>query len=296
MSTYRSSGQLAPALVRKWFIPEAIVRGGDDAIWRARRLISASAVGLVGLLYLAIAVLGGGKPREAIFFAVATGGVLLTPVTLRTTGSLRAAASQLVASVLIPVILLAANTSGLTLPELVWLAPIPLLGTAVVGRRFAIGWTAIALAGIGALGILDRLRWNPISGAAAPWTRAGAALGLTCVLGVLLGLSLDLDRQRSEACEAVAQARAAFDGRVRNLTHRINNPLQYITSNMDYLSLVLFRPRSSSAFTAEEKEELKTAIRDLRRGVEQARDVVGELLAPVSPAEVETLSQGAQKS
>ncbi len=285
MGTHRSSGQLAPGLVRNWFIPEAIARGGDDAVWRARRLVSASAVGLVGLLNLAITLLGGGKPRVAIFLAVATGGVLLTPVTLRTTGSLRAAASQLVGSVLGPVFLLAATTSGLALPELVWLAPIPLLGTAVVGKRFATGWSAVALAGIGALGILDRLHWIPTSAAAAPWTRAGAALSLTCVLGVLLGLSLDLDRKRSEACDALAQARAAFDARVKTLTHRINNPLQYMTSNMDYLSLVLFRPRPSSAFTAEEKEELKTAIQDLRRGVEQARDVVGELLAPVSPNE-----------
>jgi len=265
-------------LVRNWFIPEALARSGDDAVWRARRLVSASAVGLVGPLYLAITVLGGGKPREAIFFAVATSGVLLTPVTLRTTASLRAAASQLLGSVLGPVFLLAATTSGLACPELVWLAPIPLLGTAVVGKRFAIGWSAITLACIGALGVLDRLHWIPISGAAAPWTRAAAALSLTCVLGVVLGLSLDLDRQRSEACEA-------FDKQVKSLAHRINNPLQYITSNMDYLSLVLFRPRPSLAFTPEEKEELKTAIQDLRRGVEQARDLVAELLAPVSPNE-----------
>ena len=278
MGTHRSSGQLAPALVRNWFIPEALARSGDDAVWRARRLVSASAVGLVGPLYLAITVLGGGKPREAIFFAVATSGVLLTPVTLRTTASLRAAASQLLGSVLGPVFLLAATTSGLACPELVWLAPIPLLGTAVVGKRFAIGWSAITLACIGALGVLDRLHWIPISGAAAPWTRAAAALSLTCVLGVVLGLSLELDRQRSEACEA-------FDKQVKSLAHRINNPLQYITSNMDYLSLVLFRPRPSLAFTPEEKEELKTAIQDLRRGVEQARDLVAELLAPVSPNE-----------
>jgi hypothetical protein len=214
----------------------------------------------------------------AIFFAVAAGGVLLTPVTLRTTGSLGAAASQLVGSVLGPVFLLAATTSGLVLPELIWLAPIPLLGTAVVGKRFATGWSAIALAGIGALGVLDLLHWIPTSGAAAPWTRAGAALSLTCVLGVMLGLSLALDRQRSEACEA-------FDAQVKSLAHRINNPLQYITSNMDYLSLVLFRPRPSLVFTPEEKEELKTAIQDLRRGVEQARDLVAEVLAHVSPNE-----------
>ena len=278
MGIHRSSGQLAPALLRDWFILKAVARRGNDAVRRARCLVSSSAVGLVGLLYTAGTLLGGDRPGVAILFAVATGGVLLSPVTLRTTGSLPAAASQLVGSVLGPVFFLAATTSGLALPELVWLAPIPLLGTAVVGKRFAIGWSAIALAGIGALGGLDLVHWIPISGAAAPWARAGAALSLTCVLGVMLGLSLALDRQRSEACEA-------FDAQVKSLAHRINNPLQYITSNMDYLSLVLFRPRPSLGFTPEEREELKTAIQDLRRGVEQARDLVAELLAPVSPNE-----------
>jgi len=261
--------------VRNWFIPEAVARSGDDALRRAQRLVSASAVGLVGLLYMAITVAGGGGARAAVFLGVATGGVLLTPVTLRTTGSLPAAASQLVGFVLGPVFALAATSSGLALPELVWLAPIPLLGTAVGGKRFGIGWSVIALAGIGAIGILDLFHWIPISAAAAPSARARAALSLGCVVGVVLGMSLTLDRQSSEA-------REAFDARVKSLAHRINNPLQYITSNIDYLSLVLFRPHPSDAFTAQEKEELKTAIQDLRRGLEQARDLVGELLAPVS--------------
>lgn len=286
MRFFGSSGQLARVhLMRDCFIPEEVVRSGNDAAQRGHRLVSASAVGALGLIYFAIAVREGRKAHVAILFAAAAVGVLLAPVTLRATKSLRVAASQLVASLLGPVLLVAATTSGLELPELVWLASIPLIGISLVGRKFAIRWTAIALVGIGVLSVLDRVpvpsavqgHLLPIASQTAPWTRAEAWLSLTSVLCVLLCLSLALDQTRSETDEVLAQTRASTGTRVESLTHRINNPLQNIASNTDYLSLVLARPRASSAFTDEEKEELGTALRELRRGVEQVRDVVGEL-------------------
>jgi hypothetical protein len=262
-------------MMRNCFIPEEVVRSGSDAAQRGHRLVSASAVGALGLVYFAIAVRDGRKAHVAILFAAAAVGVLLAPVTLRATKSLRVAGSQLVASLLGPVLLIAATTSGLKLPELVWLTSIPLIGISFVGRKFAMGWTAIALVGIGALSLLDRVpvtsaveaQLVPLASQMAPWTRFEAWLSLTSVLCVLLCLALALDQTRSDRAGA----------RVEGLTHRINNPLQNIASNTDYLSLVLARPRASSALTDEEKEELRTALQELRRGVEQVRDVVGEL-------------------
>jgi hypothetical protein len=259
----------------------------------------ASAIGLLGFFYIAIAALGNRKPLAVIFFAVATGGVLLAPLTLRTTGSLRAATSQLLLSILGPVLLLAATTTGFAAPELVWLAVIPLIAAAVSGRRFAIAWCGIALAGIVALSILWHLRLIPIPESGGPWTRAGVVLSFGSVLCVVLWLALALDQARSETRQALAQAKTelaqcrsalyehqtAAEARVQTLTHRLNNPLQHITSNIDYLTLVLSRPRPNSALTAAETEELKAALQDLRRGVEQIRDVVREIaVAPLSPS------------
>jgi|GEM_PF-3749851 len=265
----------------------------DRQAQRQARLLRSFSFGssVLGFLYVALAIFVFRTPLVALLTLIATLGVLLAPLTLRFTGSQRAAAYQLSGSILLPILIMSGMTVGLSSPALSWLAAIPLLAMALADRRSGILWAGITLAGLATLVALDHLHLLPNTQVPPAQLRDAAALTWTGLIGVVLVMALLCDKLQSDATQAIAQAHQELSAKnaslaerrdhlmaqVNSVTHRINNPLQYIMSNTEYLLMMLGPERTSPDLSAPERKELTSAMEELRRGVEKLREITGEL-------------------
>ena len=215
---------------------------------------------------------------------------ILAPVVLKRTGSVAAAARLLCAGLTLGVGAVSAVHGGLTNPGLPWLMLPPFLATLASGERAGRTWVAastMTILLVGALGGLGLLSAEEPSRQVRQQGSMSSAL-LLLFIGYAMAALFETLRSTAMA-ELHATQRALVHSREQQMltermaslgtlaagvAHEINNPIMFISSNLEFVIRILQQPAS---LDPEALHECQTALTESAIGVRRVRDIVRDL-------------------
>jgi signal transduction histidine kinase/CheY-like chemotaxis protein len=276
-----------------WFIPADVSERPDEGLFRARVAVGIACIAaLVFSIFALVRALGGQSLLVVMNVAQAL-TMSAFPFALRRTGRLELLVrlelgAAFVSFVGVSVLYLG---GGLSMPTM-GLAILPLLATLLSGRREGGLWAVAACVASAGLGFLARAEYiayrRSKEGLLAEHTMLLVVTLLLYLVGVLYEHrkresleriailerarhAADRDRIAAEAKAHVAEAdRLAALGQITAMAaHEINNPLSYVTNNLEHLE----RWAQSSTAPADVRE----AGRDAMEGVARIRRIVDDL-------------------
>lgn len=298
-------GRAAAARLLDRFLP-AEVRGSPDDTERAQLAIAVGLLMVPVFLVLSILHQVAGASREALLNVLLALAMALAIGALKVTGRYFVVLNCAIAAAYaaMTAISIFERGAGITAAT-VALAEIPLFATLLAGVRTGAVWalaSAIAIVGIGILGVAGiAVETTP------PSTRFfDEHAALLVITGTLFFVATmyersklrslqrigELEQHRTrmerEKIEALAEVRVARAERFASLgriaaavAHEINNPLTYVTNNVEYVK---------SELKKAELTEYNEAIRDTLDGLERIRRIVTDLRAYTRPEDEELTS------
>jgi signal transduction histidine kinase len=279
------SSQAFPAL-RRWFaalvdrfVPEAS-RADADQVRRARLLVGFSFINVpVGATFCALAVFNYGIPRIALVAAMATLTAALTPPLLKRTGSMALATSGMLAVNVACMMVASASIDGQAALTLPWLAAIPLLATMLAGRAAGGFWALTCVVVTVAYYALDGAAWLPPKVVlSADAVRTGGAWNVAIFILFTLSFAILYESLRLTTTAALADAQrrlevardqslradrlASLGHMAAGVAHEINNPMTFVSSNIELLHEELARGILDPASRREYVEDILPATRE----------------------------------
>ena len=260
-----------------------------DALRRARILsVGVTLLVLVGLGRGSLLVFQGSATGALVLVAATVFGVL-TAELLRRGASLTVTGNMLVAGLFATCMAATVLRGGVGSPVTTGAAAAILLAVLTAGLRSGIAWTVATLATVLGLHIAETRSLLPPP---ALGSNEATLLDLSATLfipAVTLGIAaafewtkqaalrehLTAERGRQTALQQAALAEAdrmaAIGTLAAGVGHEINNPLSYVSGNLQLLT----DPDEQAAFSDSERLEL---LRDATEGAEQIRNVVRDLM------------------
>lgn len=266
------------------FVPEA---GHAEPQLRRRQRLLVGISMVMGTLGIVLGVADFVKEGYAAptvwVFLVGSGLVWANPFVLRATGSLTVTGTLLLSEMLLGAGALSALSRGMQALPLVWSMFVPLLGYALFGARTATACVAAvvvqALAWY-ALSVLGEPSPDAISGADTRWWTIAGMVGMGAVVTAFVWFS-DAERRAADALVRASEDRLRLSQRFVSLGslasgigHEINNPLAYVSANLDYLHDELRAALSPESANA---DDLTSAVADARDGTARIRESVARL-------------------
>jgi signal transduction histidine kinase len=215
-----------------------------------------------------------------------------SPFVLRATRSLLLASSLTLGVIVLTICLAAGSVEGLTSPALAWLAVVPILSSAIAGRRVAAVWAVVCTLGIITMVTLDHFGLMPNRELPPDARRLASAWNFSLMFGVVLFFSAlyetlhvramaalnetrkELEKARDQA--ALNERLAALGRLAAGVAHEINNPSTFVAGNVrlarDTVALV-----RTGAVPATELQEVEMALSDALTGATRITETVRDL-------------------
>jgi signal transduction histidine kinase/ActR/RegA family two-component response regulator len=276
------------------YIPEALLRESPEDARRARLAVGVAMLLVPVFMLLVVVHLSHQNEREAALNAFIGAVLVFIPILLRTTGRffliLNGALSLTFACIVLAAVV--ARGAGIT-SATVALAEIPLFATLLGGIRVGTAWAIASMVASGAIGWLGHahLIADRVARENALYDDHASLLVITGTLylvGVMYEMRKDeslrhiaeLENQRRfaerEKMRAAADAEMARSERLASMgrlaaaaAHEINNPLSYVSNNLEFLK---------ASFPADAmRSETGEAIQDALEGVGRIRRIVQDL-------------------
>ena len=273
------------------FVPVRL-RADSDQVRRARLLIGFSFfIALAGATFFVLTVVTYGTPALEATTAVVTLTAALTPLLLRQTGSLRLAMNGMLAVNLVGILAASVFIEQHALLALPWLASMPLLATSVAGRRAGIAWALAGILAAEGYYALERMSVLPKKVAVSlDLLRTAGAWGIGLFVFLVLGFALvnesvrvgtmaalgEAQRKLEAARDrtAVADRLASLEKMAAGVAHEVNNPMTFVSSNVELLRLDLERGPLDAQTQREYVEDILPAT---EAGLRRVIDIVGDL-------------------
>ncbi|HVU03266.1 MAG TPA: ATP-binding protein [Polyangiaceae bacterium] len=276
-----------------FFVPASFER--DTDAYRRAQLCVAFALFLLPLtLVRALTIIGSGLGEQVPLVAAVWFCLVAALLVLKRTASLWAAGNLLVLALFASGSLMAYSRGGVGSPPLIAITALPLVATFVAGRNSGIAWGAAVAAEIATFGVVQGILHRELSDGLSPGHRIRVeTIGALSLTLVLLGISLAFEWTKSLALEARAQAerqrllaeeagrmlqadRMASVGQLAaGVAHEINNPLGYLTANLDFIEREIQRIRAAEPGIV--GSELADAIAESRQGIDRVGLIVRDL-------------------
>ena len=272
------------------FVP-ARLRTDADRTRRARLLIGFSFVSVLpGAVFFALAIVNYRMPILALVTGVATSTVALTPPLLRRTGSLLLATSGMLAVFVAAMLVTAASADGQALLTLPWLAVVPLLATALAGRRAGVLWALACIVLAQAQMALDRAAVLPKQALSVDLLRVGSAWNVALLIFCVLTFAILFESMRLKAIAALSDAHTRLEAArekalhgdrlvslgqmAAGIAHELNNPLAFVSSNIALLREDLERGPLDPTLQRDYVEDILPATEE---GIRRIIGIIGDL-------------------
>jgi len=260
-----------------------------DALRRARILsVGVALLVLVGLGRGSLLLFQGSATGALVLVASTVFGVLIGHLLRRGT-SLTVTGNMLVAGLFVTCMAATVLRGGVGSPVTTGAAAAILLAVMTAGLRSGIAWTVATLAAVLALHVAGTRGVLPPAGLGSdeatvldlsatlviPAVTLGVAAAFEWTKQAALREHLTAERGRQLALQQAALAEAdrmaAIGTLAAGVGHEINNPLSYVSGNLQ----LLIDPDEYAAFSDAERVDL---LRDASEGAEQIRNVVRDLM------------------
>jgi signal transduction histidine kinase/CheY-like chemotaxis protein len=213
---------------------------------------------------------------------------------LTKTASLVAAGNLLVLALFVSGSAMAYARGGVGSPPLIAITAIPLVATFIAGRGSGVFWAAMVCAEAFAFAFLAGPLHGKLADQLSPFSKVRVeTIGALSLTLMMLAISLAFEWTKTLALEARAQAerqrllaeeagrmlqadRMASVGQLAaGVAHEINNPLAYLTANLDFIERELLRIQSEQPGVL--GGDLTDAIAESRQGLERVGLIVRDL-------------------
>ncbi|HVU01315.1 MAG TPA: ATP-binding protein [Polyangiaceae bacterium] len=272
------------------FVPAAIREKADDEPVRARTAVGIALLASAVFAALAAIRLLWARPDVAVVNTLQAAAMAAFPFVLRRTGRLRLLVLIALSFVSCSFVVLIVTRfgAGLTMPAM-GLAMVPLLAVLLVGLGPALAWLLFACGCFGVTYFLGRaslLAHRGVETLAAEHASLVVAASVLYLVGglyeyrknqALLRIeSLEERRHRAERARLQAQTEAKLSeaerlaalGEIAAMAaHEINNPLSYVSHNLDWVKTRLGTPAP----------EVEEALREATDGVVRIQRIVQDL-------------------
>lgn len=272
------------------FVPPRVRERGDDETVRARTTVGIAFLACAVFAALAVIRAFSGKWSVAGVNVAQSTAMLLIPFGLRYIGRLRLLVNTAFVIAFASFIGLAIVHfgAGITMPAL-GLTIVPLLAVLLVGMRGGFAWLLLSASATIGLGLLGWMGLVHHRGVETLMAEHAALVVVATVLYLVGGLyeyrkdqalehiaALEQRRHRAERdrIQALAEAKISEAERLASLgeiaamtAHEINNPLSYVSNNLEYVE----RETRGGA------SEVAVALREARDGVQRIERIVGDL-------------------
>ncbi|MFC5300528.1 methyl-accepting chemotaxis protein [Azospira restricta] len=252
-----------------WWLPAAAHRS-PALLVRARTVVSVALLaGLVAPLF-AVSYFRIGHPAMGIGILIGSAGILLGPVLLKATGSLRLAAEFVAASMFGMVVWMVYVNGGILSTSIVWFASVPLAATFISGGVSGGFWSAATLAACA--GFLLAEKWgialppSPIPAAEHAGLQAKSLAGLTVVV---TALALAFERGKNHGFVRLEEARQEAETASRAVADMLKQVSASIAATASE-STGITQSAALIADTMQRQRDRATAMAD------SARDMIDE--------------------
>jgi signal transduction histidine kinase len=260
------------------FVPAPLLADAEQSR-RARTLVGFAFFSVLpGAIFVTLSAV---NYRTSLTTGIAAASMLtslVTPFLLRRTGSIALATSAMLAVFVATTLVGAASSEGQAAVSLPWLAVVPLLGTALAGRRAGVFW---AIACVAVAEVLLGFDWTallPQALIATEARRIGTAWNIALLVLFVGGFAILYESIRLRTMAALADANARLEtaraialhterlaslGRMAaGVAHEINNPMTFVSSNVALLLEDLQRGQLDPALCREYVEDVLPATNE----------------------------------